>query len=67
MKRLYNVVIVSKETDEIVLDKKVVAESELKALEKVGGNVFDATGTFVNIIIQSLTTINPDKLIITKD
>ena len=54
VKRLYNVVIISKETDEILMDEKVVAESELIALEEAGGNVYDATGEFVDIIIIKL-------------
>ena len=62
VRRLYNVVIISKETDEVLIDEKVIAVSELGALAKAGGNVFDASETWVDTIILCLTTLQPTKL-----
>ena len=56
-RRLYNVIMVNRETDEILMDEKVVAESELAALNKVNGSIYDATGMFVDLVIINLQTL----------
>lgn len=48
---------VNRETDEILMDEKVVAESELAALNKVNGSIYDATGMFVDLVIINLQTL----------
>ena len=57
IRRLYNVLIVSKKTDEVIVDKTVVANAQMAALKKAGGDYFDMKEE--DVVIKFLSTLTP--------
>lgn len=55
MDRIYNIILVDKTTKDIVMDKKVVANAQMAALKKAGGDCINMKR--VELFIQHIGTI----------
>ena len=59
MRKLYEVIVIEKKTDEILIDKKKVAQDEVEAiLQASSGTIIDRKK--VDIVIRELAILSPE-------
>lgn len=59
MRKLYEIIVVDKKTNEILLEKKVAASSDIDAILKASSNI-TTDQTITDVVVRELATLSKE-------